>query len=68
MKLRNKTQSVRILRDRQGQIKKIGPGETIEMDRPVFNDKVFEVVDDQKSKETKTLDVVKKEKLKKEAK
>lgn len=67
MKLKNKTDSVRALRD-NGQFIEVEPGKIVEVEKPVFNEKVFEVIDDQKSKEPKTLDVVKKEKLKREVK
>ena len=65
MKLKNKMNDVRQLRD-NGQVMEVGPKETVEVERPVFNENVFEIVNIKKSKETKTLNVVKNEKLNKE--
>ena len=67
MKLKNKTDSVRALRD-NGQFIEVSPGETVDVERPIFNEKVFEIIHVKKSKETKTLDLVKKEELNKETK
>jgi len=65
MKLKNKMDDVRALRD-NGKFIEVGPGKIIEVERPVFNKKVFEIINDQKSNEKKTLGFVKKDKLKKE--
>ena len=67
MKLKNITDSVRALRD-NGKFIEVEPGEIIEVERPVFNDQVFEVIDAKKSKEKKTLNLIKNEKLNKENK
>lgn len=67
MKLKNIMNDVRALRD-NGKFIEVGPGKTVEVERPVFNDKVFEVIDNQKSNEKKTLNSVKNEQLKKEDK
>ena len=67
MKLKNITKDVRELRD-QGQVIQVGPKEIIEVENPFYERNVFEIVDDQKSKDKKTLDIVKKEKLNKKEK
>lgn len=67
MKLKNITDSIRALRD-NGKFIEVRPGEIIEVERPVFNEKVFEIIDVKKSKETKTLNLIKNEKLNKEVK
>ena len=67
MKLKNKMNDSRALRD-NGKFIEVGPGEIVDVIKPVFNKKVFEVINVKKSKETKTLDVVENEKLKKEVK
>ena len=67
MKLKNITDSIRALRD-NGKFIEVRPGEIIEVERPVFNEKVFEIIHVKKSKETKTLNLIKNEKLNKEVK
>ncbi len=67
MKIKNNADGIRALRD-NGKFIEVGPGEIIEVDRPVFNEKVFEIINDQKSNEKKTLGLVEKDKLKKETK
>lgn len=61
MKLKNIAKDVRALRD-NGKFIEVEPGKTIEVERPVFNKKVFEVVNTKKSKEQiPEKDIVKKE-------
>ena len=60
MILKNIAEDIRALRD-NGKFIEVGPGETVEVERPVFNDKVFEVVDNhiekKNEKETKKREV-----------
>jgi len=67
MKLRNNMKDVRALIDK-GRFIEVNPGETVEVERPVFNDKVFQIINDKNRKEIKTFNVVKKDKLNKEDK
>ncbi len=65
MKLKNKMDDVRALRD-SGEFIEVGPGEIIEVFNPSYNPNVFEEIKEKKDK--KTLGLVEKEELNKEVK
>jgi len=62
MKLRNKMDDIRALMD-NGKFIEVDPRETIEVDRPVFNKNVFEIINTKKRKNEETLGDIKNEKL-----
>lgn len=64
MKLKNKMKDVRQLRV-AGQIVKVGPGETIEVESAVYDKQVFEATDIKKSNETTEEPITEKEVKKK---
>ncbi|HED06096.1 MAG TPA: hypothetical protein ENI61_05365 [Ignavibacteria bacterium] len=67
MKLKNKMNDTRALRD-NGKYIEVGPKEIIEVIKPIFDENVFEIINDKKSIDKKTFNIVKNEKLNKENK